>query len=111
MKVHEYQAKALLASSGVPLPKGRAVATAEDAEVVAQELGGPVVVKAQIHAGGRGKGGGIRLADTPELAMEMAASLIGKPLVTDQTGPEGKLVHKVLVEEQIEVVEEFYLSI
>ena len=111
MKVHEYQAKALLASSGVPLPKGRAVATAEDAEVVAQELGGPVVVKAQIHAGGRGKGGGIRLADTPEQAMEMAASLIGKPLVTDQTGPEGKLVHKVLVEEQIEVVEEFYLSI
>ena len=111
MKVHEYQAKTLLANSGVPLPKGRAVATAEDAEVVAQELGGPVVVKAQIHAGGRGKGGGIKLADTPEQVMEVAASLIGKPLVTHQTGPEGKLVHKVLVEEQIEAVKEFYLSI
>ena len=111
MKVHEYQAKALLANSGVPLPKGHAVATAEDAEAAAQELRGPVVVKAQIHAGGRGKGGGIKLASTPEQAMEMAASLIGKPLVTHQTGPEGKLVKKVLVEEQIEAVKEFYLSI
>ena len=111
MKVHEYQAKVLLASSGVPLPEGRAVATAEDAEAVARELRGPVVVKAQIHAGGRGKGGGIKLADTPEQAMEVAASLIGTPLVTHQTGPEGKLVQKVLVEEQIEAAKEFYLSI
>ncbi|MGE3985247.1 MAG: ADP-forming succinate--CoA ligase subunit beta [Dehalococcoidia bacterium] len=111
MKVHEYQAKELLAQFGVPVPKGRVASTAEEARAIAQELGVPTVIKAQIHAGGRGKGGGIKLASTPDGAFEAAKAIIGMTLVTPQTGPEGRLVRKVLVEEQTEIERELYFSI
>jgi succinyl-CoA synthetase beta subunit len=111
MKIHEYQAKQIMSEYGVPVPKGRVVSTPQEARQVAQELGVPVVVKAQIHAGGRGKGGGIRLADTPARAEEAARQIIGMRLVTHQTGPEGRIVKKVLVEEQVEAERELYLGI
>ena len=111
MKVHEYQAKELLARYGVPIPRGRVAATADEAEAIARELGVPVAVKAQIHAGGRGKGGGIKLADTPEQTREVARQIIGMRLVTHQTGPEGRLVQRVLVEEQLAVARELYLGL
>jgi len=111
MKIHEYQAKQIMSDYGVPIPKGRVVSTPQEARQVAQELGVPVVVKAQIHAGGRGKGGGIKLADTPAQAEEAAKQIIGMRLVTHQTGPEGRIVKKVLVEEQIQTERELYLGI
>ncbi len=111
MKIHEFQAKKLLAEYGVPVPKGRVAATAEEARRVAQELGRPVVVKAQVHAGGRGKGGGIKTARSPEEAEEVAGEILGMRLVTPQTGAEGKLVRRVLVEEQTPVERELYLSV
>jgi succinyl-CoA synthetase beta subunit len=111
MKVHEYQAKELVARYGVPVPRGRVTDSPDKAAEIARELGVPVAVKAQIHAGGRGKGGGIKLAATPEEAREAAARIIGMTLVTHQTGPEGQLVKRVLVEEQIEVDRELYLGI
>ncbi len=142
MKVHEYQAKALFAKYGVEVPGGRVASTPAEARAIAEELGGKVVVKAQIHAGGRGKGrlvsenetgamyerlttdpannegqvrgdrvGGVRLASTAEEAEQEAASILGKHLVSIQTGPEGKLVKNVLVEEQSAVASEFYLAI
>ena len=111
MKIHEYQAKQIMSEYGVPVPKGRVVSTPADARQVAQELGVPVVVKAQIHAGGRGKGGGIKLADTPAQAEEAAGQIIGMRLVTHQTGPEGRIVKKVLVEEQVQAERELYLGI
>jgi len=111
MKIHEYQAKQIMSDYGVPIPKGRVVSTPAEARQVAQELGVPVVVKAQIHAGGRGKGGGIKLADTPAQAEEAAKQIIGMCLVTHQTGPEGRIVKKVLVEEQIQTERELYLGI
>ncbi len=111
MKIHEYQAKQIMSDHGVPIPKGRVVSTPEEARQVAQELGVPVVVKAQIHAGGRGKGGGIKLADTPAQAEEAAKQIIGMRLVTHQTGPEGRIVKKVLVEEQVQTDRELYLGI
>ncbi len=111
MKVHEYQAKQLLAAHGVPVPRGRVAATAEEAREVAQELGGRVVVKAQIHAGGRGKGGGVKLANSADEAYQVAKQIIGMTLVTHQTGPEGRLVRRVLVEEQMEVERELYLAV
>jgi len=111
MKIHEYQAKQIMADHGVPIPKGRIVSTPAEARQVAQELGVPVVVKAQIHAGGRGKGGGIKLADTPAQAEEAAKQIIGMRLVTHQTGPEGRVVKKVLVEEQVQTERELYLGI
>jgi len=111
MKIHEYQAKQIMSDYGVPIPKGRVVSTPQEARQVAQELGVPVVVKAQIHAGGRGKGGGIKLADTPAQAEEAAKEIIGMRLVTHQTGPEGRIVKKVLVEEQIQTERELYLGI
>jgi len=111
MKIHEYQAKQIMSDYGVPIPKGRVVSTPQEARQVAQELGVPVVVKAQIHAGGRGKGGGIKLADTPAQAEEAASQIIGMQLVTHQTGPEGRIVKKVLVEEQIQTERELYLGI
>jgi len=111
MKVHEYQAKELLAKYGVPVPGGRVAETADEAEAIAKELGIPVAVKAQIHAGGRGKGGGIKLADSPEQAREAASQIIGMNLVTHQTGPEGRLVKRVLVEEQLQVDRELYLGV
>ena len=111
MKIHEYQAKQIMSDYGVPIPKGRVVSTPQEARQVAQELGVPVVVKAQIHAGGRGKGGGIKLADTPAQAEEAAKEIIGMQLVTHQTGPEGRIVKKVLVEEQVQTERELYLGI
>jgi len=111
MKIHEYQAKQIMSDYGVPIPKGRVVSTPAEARQVAQELGVPVVVKAQIHAGGRGKGGGIKLADTPAQAEEAAKQIIGMRLVTHQTGPEGRIVKKVLVEEQVQTERELYLGI
>jgi len=111
MKIHEYQAKQIMSDYGVPIPKGRVVSTPEEARQVAQELGVPVVVKAQIHAGGRGKGGGIKLADTPAQAEEAAKQIIGMCLVAHQTGPEGRIVKKVLVEEQVQTDRELYLGI
>jgi succinyl-CoA synthetase beta subunit len=111
MKVHEYQAKDLLAKYGVPVPRGRVAETADEAAAIAKELGVPVAVKAQIHAGGRGKGGGIKLADSPEQAREVASQIIGMNLVTHQTGPEGRLVKRVLVEEQLQVERELYLGV
>ena len=111
MKIHEFQAKKLLAEYGVPVPKGRVATTPEQAREVAQELGRPVVVKAQVHAGGRGKGGGIKTAGTPEEAEQVAGQILGMLLVTPQTGAEGKQVRRVLVEEQTAVARELYLSV
>ena len=111
MKVHEYQAKDLLAQYGVPVPSGRVASTAAEARQIAEELGGPTVVKAQIHAGGRGKGGGIKLAATPAEAEAAAAQILGMTLITPQTGPEGQLVRKVLVCEQTDIAREIYLSV
>jgi succinyl-CoA synthetase beta subunit len=111
VKIHEYQAKQIMAEFGVPVPRGRAARSPEEARQVAEELAGPVVVKAQIHAGGRGKGGGIRLASTPQEAEQAARQIIGMTLVTPQTGPEGRLVKSVLVEEQVAADRELYLSV
>jgi succinyl-CoA synthetase beta subunit len=111
VKVHEFQAKELLAQYGVPVPRGRVATTPDEARQVAVELAGPVVVKAQIHAGGRGKGGGIKLASNPDEAREAADQIIGMTLVTPQTGPEGRLVRSVLVEEQTQIEREIYLAV
>ena len=110
MKVHEYQAKELLAKYGVPVPRGKVATTPAEAKAVARELGVPVVVKAQIHAGGRGKGGGIKLAATPDEAEAAAIQILGMTLVTPQTGAEGKLVRSVLIEEQTPIEREIYLA-
>jgi succinyl-CoA synthetase beta subunit len=111
MKVHEYQAKELLARYGVPVPGGRVATSPDEAAAVAADLDTSVAVKAQIHAGGRGKGGGIKLAGTPDEARQVAGQIIGMQLVTHQTGPEGRLVKRVLVEEQLKVERELYLGI
>ncbi len=111
MKIHEYQAKAILAKYGVPVPRGEVVFTAEEAEAAAKKLGGSVVVKAQIHAGGRGKGGGVKLAKTPAEAAEVAKKILGMTLITHQTGPEGRLVQRVLVEETMPIAKELYVGI
>ncbi|MFZ0039296.1 MAG: ADP-forming succinate--CoA ligase subunit beta [Candidatus Acidiferrales bacterium] len=112
MKIHEYQAKAILAKFGVPTPRGEVVFKKEDAEGVATRLGTPVVVvKAQIHAGGRGKGGGVKLAKSPAQAAELAGQILGMKLVTPQTGPEGRLVRRLLIEEGLDIKRELYLSI
>jgi len=111
MKIHEYQAKQLLAEYGVPVPRGRPTDSPSEARRITEELGVPVVVKAQVHAGGRGKGGGIKPADTPQQAEEAAASIIGMTLVTPQTGPAGRRVKTVLVEEQVRAERELYLGI
>ncbi len=111
MKIHEYQAKRLLEQYGVPVPRGREASSPEEAAEIARELGTPVVIKAQIHAGGRGKAGGIRLANTPAEAHEAAAQMLGRRLVTHQTGPEGRLVRMVLVEEALRPTRELYLSV
>ncbi|HWQ28869.1 MAG TPA: ADP-forming succinate--CoA ligase subunit beta [Dehalococcoidia bacterium] len=110
MKIHEYQAKQILARFGVPVPRGRVAATPHEARQIAEELGGKVVVKAQIHAGGRGKGGGVKLANSPAEAEQVASHIIGMRLVTHQTGPEGRLVKRALVEEQMQIERELYLA-
>ncbi len=111
MKIHEYQAKAILARYGVPIPRGEVVHDASGARDVAEKLGGTVVVKAQIHAGGRGKGGGVKLAKSPQEALTIADKMIGMQLITHQTGPEGSKVQKVLVEEGLDIRQELYLGI
>ncbi len=111
MKIHEYQAKAILAEAGVPIPRGRVAASPAEARAVAQELGGPVVVKAQIHAGGRGKGGGVKPAQSPDEAERVASQILGMMLRTHQTGPEGQRVKRVLVEEAMAIRRELYLGI
>ncbi len=111
MKVHEYQAKAILAEFGIPVPKGGVAATADEAKAIAQGLGGTVVVKAQVHAGGRGKAGGIIVAKSPDEAADAAKRLIGTRLVTHQTGPEGAPISTVLVEEATTPAQELYLGI
>jgi len=111
MKIHEYQAKAILAEFGVPVPRGRVASTPSEAAAIARELGGTVMVKAQIHAGGRGKGGGIKLAKSPEAAQQAASQILGMRLKTHQTGPEGQPVKRVLVEEGMDIRQELYLGI
>jgi succinyl-CoA synthetase beta subunit len=111
MKVHEYQAKEILRRYGVPTPRGIVASTPEEARSAAIELGGRVVVKAQIHAGGRGKGGGVKLAQNPDEAAELTQKMIGMHLITHQTGPEGVVVGKVLIEEAANIDKELYLGI
>jgi succinyl-CoA synthetase beta subunit len=112
MKIHEYQGKAILARYGVPVPRGEVSFTAAEAADIARRLGGSVVVvKAQIHAGGRGKGGGVKLARSPEEAQKLAAQMIGMTLITHQTGPEGRKVGRVLVEEGLQMTRELYVSL
>lgn len=111
MNIHEYQAKEILRRYGVATLRGRVATTPEEAEAAARELGGGLcVVKAQIHAGGRGKAGGVKLAKTPEEARVHAATLLGQKLVTHQTGPEGKEVQKVFVEQGCDIAREYYLG-
>ena len=110
MKIHEYQAKEILRSYGVPTPRGDVAYTPDEAKEVAEKLGGRVVVKAQIHAGGRGKGGGVKLGSGADEARELADQILGMTLVTHQTGPEGRLVKRVLVEEVLPIAREIYLG-
>jgi succinyl-CoA synthetase beta subunit len=112
MKIHEYQAKAILAKHGVPVPQGQVIFKAEEAAGVAEALGGGVVVvKAQIHAGGRGKGGGVKVVKGPAEAAATAAKILGMNLVTIQTGPAGQTVQRVLIEQGLEIERELYLGI
>jgi len=112
MKIHEYQAKAILARHGVPVPRGEVASSAAEAGEIARRLGGHVVVvKAQIHAGGRGKGGGVKLAKSPDEAERIARGMIGMTLVTHQTGLGGRVVSRVLVEEGLQMTRELYLSL
>ena len=111
MRIHEYQAKRILSKSGIPVPEGKYALTALEARQIAEGLSGRSVVKAQVHAGGRGKAGGIKVAVSPEEAEEAAASLLGTRLVTNQTGAEGVPVRGVLVEEALEVETELYVGI
>ncbi|MBZ5613192.1 MAG: ADP-forming succinate--CoA ligase subunit beta [Acidobacteriia bacterium] len=115
MKIHEYQAKGILRKYGVAVPRGSMATTREEAEAAAKEILGSgatgVVVKAQIHAGGRGKGGGVKIAKSVEEAGELASKMLGMKLVTHQTGPEGRIVHRLLVEETLPIEKELYLGI
>ncbi|MDD5100832.1 MAG: acetate--CoA ligase family protein, partial [Syntrophales bacterium] len=111
MKIHEFQAKELLRCYGVPVPRGKAASTPEEARAAAEELTGRTVIKAQIHAGGRGKGGGVRTAASPEEALHAARAILGMQLVTHQTGPKGKKVRRILVEEASAVRKELYLGL
>jgi succinyl-CoA synthetase beta subunit len=112
MKIHEYQAKELFRNNGVPVPEGRVAFDSDEAVSAAETLGAyPVVIKAQIHAGGRGKGGGVKLAHSAEEVRSVADDIIGMNLVTHQTGPEGREVKKVLVEQGLNIAKELYLSI
>jgi len=111
MKIHEYQAKQILARYGVRIPRGEIAYTKDEARRAAEKLGGTVVVKAQIHAGGRGKGGGVKLAKNADQAEELAEQILGMTLVTHQTGPEGRKVQKVYIEEGLDIRRELYLGI
>ncbi len=111
MKIHEYQAKQILNTFSVQIPKGEVAETVEKTREIAERIGRKVVLKAQVHAGGRGKGGGIKLANSPEEAEKLAQEMIGMTLVTPQTGPEGKLVRRILVEEALDIDKELYIGI
>ncbi len=111
MKIHEYQGKQLLAKYGVTVPRGEVVTSTDEVRAIVERLGLPVVVKAQIHAGGRGKGGGVKLARTADEAEEIARQILGMNLVTHQTGPEGREVRTLLIEEGLKIKQEFYLGI
>jgi succinyl-CoA synthetase beta subunit len=111
VKIHEYQAKAILARHGVPVPRGEVAHTPPEAADVARRLGGTVVVKAQIHAGGRGKGGGVKLATSVDEVERLATQMIGMRLITHQTGPEGRIVRRLLVEEGLQIARELYLGL
>ena len=111
MKIHEFQAKKILKKYGVPIPRGEVAKTPAKAQKVAEKLGGKTVVKAQIHAGGRGKGGGVKVVGTPDEAFQAAKQIIGMNLVTHQTGPEGQKVKQVLIEEGLDIVKELYVGI
>ncbi len=111
MKIHEYQGKQILAQYGVTVPRGEVVTSRDQVRAAVEKLGLPVVVKAQIHAGGRGKGGGVKLALSVEEAEEIASRMLGMQLVTHQTGPEGREVRRLLIEEGLKIKQEFYLGI
>jgi succinyl-CoA synthetase beta subunit len=111
MKIHEYQAKAILAQYNVPVPRGEVAFTVEEAEAAAKAIGGSVVVKAQIHAGGRGKGGGVKVVTGPTEAFEAARKMLGMTLVTHQTGAEGRVVQRILVEQGVKIARELYLGL
>jgi succinyl-CoA synthetase beta subunit len=111
MKIHEYQAKKILDKYGVQIPQGEVADTPAKAREITEKIGPKVVLKAQVHAGGRGKGGGIKLASNPEEAEKIAEEMIGMTLVTHQTGPEGKLVKRILVEEALDIAQELYIGI
>ena len=112
MNIHEYQAKQIFAKYGVPTPRGIVANSVEEAVENAKKLGGNIwVVKAQIHAGGRGLGGGVKLAKSLEEVEKYADEILGMTLVTHQTGPEGKLVQKIYIEEGADIQSEFYLSV
>ncbi|HYA18564.1 MAG TPA: ADP-forming succinate--CoA ligase subunit beta [Bryobacteraceae bacterium] len=111
MKIHEYQAKSILAKYNVPVPRGQVAFTVPEAESAAKELGGMVVVKAQIHAGGRGKGGGVKVAKNELEAAALAEKMLGMTLVTHQTGPEGRAVKRLLIEEALPIDKEMYLGL
>ena len=112
MKIHEYQAKAILSRYGVPVPRGEQTSNAADVAAIATRLGtSVVVVKAQIHAGGRGKGGGVKLAKSPDEAARIAGDMLGMTLITHQTGPEGRVVGRLLVEEGLQMTRELYVSL
>ncbi len=111
MKIHEYQAKTILAKYNVPVPRGEVAFTVAEAEAAAKTIGGSVVVKAQIHAGGRGKGGGVKVAKDAQEAAELAGKILGMTLITHQTGPEGRLVRRLLIEETLPIEKELYLGI
>jgi succinyl-CoA synthetase beta subunit len=112
MKIHEYQAKTIFAQYGIPIPRGKVAFSGEEAVQVAREIKNPpFIIKAQIHAGGRGKGGGVKKADTLEAVEGIAGQILGMTLVTHQTGPEGRLVRKLLIEEGLDIEKELYLGI
>jgi succinyl-CoA synthetase beta subunit len=112
VKIHEYQAKSVLARFGVTVPRGEVAFTSQEAGEIARRLGGNIaVIKAQIHAGGRGKGGGVKIAKSPDEAEQLAKQILGMTLVTHQTGPEGRKVGRVLIEEGLQIERELYLSI
>ena len=111
MKIHEYQAKTILARYNVPVPRGEVAFSVAEAEAAAKKIGGSVVIKAQIHAGGRGKGGGVKVAKTDAEVSEISERILGMTLITHQTGPEGRLVQRVLVDETLPIDKELYLGI
>ncbi|MCP4715987.1 MAG: succinate--CoA ligase subunit beta, partial [Deltaproteobacteria bacterium] len=111
MKIHEFQAKKIFSDYGIPIPRGEVAYTPDEVRAVADGLGGTVVVKAQIHAGGRGKGGGVKLAASADEALEAGKTILGMQLVTHQTGPGGQQVKQVLVEQGLDIEKELYVGI